>query len=151
MRRASGKGGKRQPHMQLRSKGPEQAFEKKSVRAFILSQGRIPSTLLPQGRDIMGAKTLPGLPGGWLRKERKQMMNPAMMMKAFKAKKEFEDRHPRVLSFIQNEIMTGIEEGTVLEMTVTKPGRPGVTANMRITAEDLAWLEELKNMGANMK
>ena len=72
-------------------------------------------------------------------------MNPMQIMKMMNMKKEFEGRHPRVLSFIKNELLTEIPEGTVIEMTVTKPGQAPVTGNMRVTAEDLEMIRELKN------
>ena len=43
--------------------------------------------------------------------------------------------------------MTGLPEGTILEMTVTKPGAEPKTTNIKITPDDLAVLNELKNMG----
>ena len=73
-------------------------------------------------------------------------MNPAMIIKLMNAKRQFEQRHPRVLSFVENELMTDIPEGTILEVTVTKPGRPGVTTNMRVMAEDLQLLKDLQEM-----
>ena len=40
----------------------------------------------------------------------------------------------------------GLPEGTVLELTVTKPGEEPVTTNMRITAEDLELIQELSEI-----
>ena len=73
-------------------------------------------------------------------------INPAMLLRLMNVRKEFEGRHPRVVSFFNHELFSSMEEGTVLEMTVTRPGRNPVTTNMKITAEDLAMFEELKNL-----
>lgn len=73
-------------------------------------------------------------------------MNPAMIIKLMNAKRQFEQRHPRVLSFVEHELMTEIPEGTILEVSVTKPGRSAVTTNMRVTAEDLQLLKDLQEM-----
>ena len=50
---------------------------------------------------------------------------------------------PLFYSFIKQEILTDIPEGTVLEVTVTKPGCEPVTTNMRVTAEDLKMGKDL--------
>ena len=76
-------------------------------------------------------------------------MNPAAMMKLLQEKKHFEERHPMVFPFLKNELMGEIPEGTIIEMTVTKPGQKPVTANLRVTAEDLRMLQEIKNINAN--
>ncbi len=73
-------------------------------------------------------------------------MNPALIMKLMNARKQFEERHPRVLSFMEHELMTEIPDGTILEVSVTKPGRNKVTTNMRVTAEDLQLLKDLQEL-----
>ena len=73
-------------------------------------------------------------------------INPAMLLRMMNLRKEFENRHPRVVSFFNRELLSSMEEGTVLEMTITRPGGDPVTTNMRITAEDMAMLEEIKNI-----
>ncbi|MBQ9607052.1 MAG: hypothetical protein IJV16_07735 [Lachnospiraceae bacterium] len=61
--------------------------------------------------------------------------------------KRLETAHPKAASFVRNELMTGLPEGTIIEMTVTKPGSEPKTTNIRITQDDLAALNELKNAG----
>ncbi len=73
-------------------------------------------------------------------------MGPADMMKFMEMKNRFERNHPKILSFFRKEILSGIPEGTVLELTITKPGSDPVTANMRVTADDLEMLANLRNM-----
>ena len=43
--------------------------------------------------------------------------------------------------------MTGLPVGTVIEMTVTKPGAQPRTTNVRLTEEDLAAINKFKDMG----
>lgn len=40
----------------------------------------------------------------------------------------------------------GITEGTIIEVTVTKPGEAPVTANMKVQASDIELVNELKNL-----
>ena len=73
-------------------------------------------------------------------------MGPADMFKIVEMKNRFERNHPKILAFFQKEIASGIPEGTVLELTITKPGCDPVTANMRVTADDLEMLANLRNL-----
>lgn len=72
--------------------------------------------------------------------------NPAILMKLGKAKREFEERHPKAVAFAEKELNGSLPEGTVVAMTVTRPGCAPVTANLRITAEDVELLKELKEL-----
>lgn len=71
-------------------------------------------------------------------------MNPLALLGIMK---RLETAHPKAASFVRNELMTGLPEGTIIEMTVTKPGSEPKTTNIRITQDDLAALNELKNAG----
>ena len=73
-------------------------------------------------------------------------MNPIALMKMSQMLKGFSDRHPRVVSFFRNELMGDIEEGTVFELSLTRPGQETVTTNLRITAEDLEMLRTMKDI-----
>lgn len=70
-------------------------------------------------------------------------MNPFAMLGIVK---KFETAHPKAALFVRNELMSGLPEGTIIEMTVTKPGADPKTANIKLTQEDLEALNELKNL-----
>ncbi len=74
-------------------------------------------------------------------------MNPAVLMKLMKAKEEFARQHPKFSAFLNAMFMSGngIPEGTILEITVKKPGEEPVSTNMRVTKSDLDLAAELKN------
>lgn len=72
--------------------------------------------------------------------------NPMKMMKVAELIRRFQAGHPKVIMFLQTQIAPGLPEGSILEMTVTKPGCPPVTTNMRVTEEDFRILEELKEL-----
>lgn len=67
-------------------------------------------------------------------------MNPLTMLKY---KMKLEKNHPRAAEFVKRVLMTGLPEGTIVEMTVTKPGDTPKTANLKITKEDLEMLDEV--------
>lgn len=73
-------------------------------------------------------------------------MNPAKLMKIMSAKNKFTENHPKFVAFLNNVFRSGIEEGTVIEITVTKPDQPAVTSNLRIQQSDLELLQSLKEL-----
>ena len=77
------------------------------------------------------------------------MINPAIAMKILNAKNKFTKNHPKFVAFFNAMISTGIPEGTIIEITVTKPGESPVTSNMKVNQEDLEMVEMLKEMGKN--
>lgn len=73
-------------------------------------------------------------------------MNPQNMMQMLSAFNTFKNNHPKVVSFVSHFINGGIPEGTIIEMTVTRPGEESVTTNMKVTASDISLFESLKGM-----
>ena len=74
------------------------------------------------------------------------MMNPAATMKIMSCLNKFKSAHPKFVAFFQYVFGQGVPEGTVIEITVTKPGQDPVTANMKVTQEDLELMESLKDI-----
>jgi hypothetical protein len=75
------------------------------------------------------------------------MMNPTSIMKIMNAKNKFTASHPKFMSFLSAAFSGGIEEGTVIEITVTKPGHNPITSNIKVLQSDLELFEELKELG----
>ncbi len=73
-------------------------------------------------------------------------MNPASIMKIMSAKKQFTDNHPRFAAFLSAVFGKGIEEGTIIELKVTKPGQEAMVTNIKVQQSDLELLQELKEM-----
>lgn len=74
------------------------------------------------------------------------MMNPQAMMQFVSAINTFKNNHPKFASFIELVIKGGIPEGSVIEITVTRPGEEPVTANMKVLQSDLELMQALKDM-----
>lgn len=68
-------------------------------------------------------------------------------MKIMNAKKQFQTNHPKFVSFLNAVFSGGVEEGTVIEITVTKPGQKAVTSNIRVQPSDLELLGTLGELG----
>jgi hypothetical protein len=74
------------------------------------------------------------------------MMNPASIMKIMNAKNRFQENHPKFVAFCNAIFSKGIEEGTVIELTVTRPGQEAMTTNIKVQESDLELLDEMMNM-----
>ncbi len=76
------------------------------------------------------------------------MFNPATMMKIMSAKNKFNNNHPKFVAFLKAMFANGIQEDTIIEITITKPGEEPVTSNIKVKQSDLELLDELKNITA---
>ena len=74
------------------------------------------------------------------------MLNPMSMMKMMQAKNKFTENHPKFVQFLSAAFSGGIEEGTIIEISVEKPGQNRITSNIKVKQSDLELLAELKNL-----
>lgn len=74
------------------------------------------------------------------------MPNPADLMKVMQMKNKFQSAHPRFCAFISDVARQGVGEGDIIEVTLTKADGTKTTANMRVNAEDVNMVNELKTM-----
>lgn len=74
------------------------------------------------------------------------MMNTASLMKIMNAKNKFTKNHPKFVAFLNVVFSNRMEEGTVIEITVTRPGEEPITTNMRVQQSDLELMNELKDI-----
>lgn len=73
-------------------------------------------------------------------------MNPMIMIKLMNAKRQFAENHPKVEAFMNAVFSRKLEEGTVIELSVTRPGESPMTTNIKVQQSDLELLEELKGL-----
>lgn len=73
-------------------------------------------------------------------------MNAASIMKLMNAKNEFSHNHPKFEAFLNSVFSKPMEEGTVIEISVTRPGEVPVTANIKVQQSDLDLFTELKEL-----
>lgn len=74
-------------------------------------------------------------------------MNPAILMKIMSAKNTFAANHPKFVAFLNAVFKTGVEEGTIIEIKVQKPGQEAMTSNIKVLQSDLELLQSLKELG----
>ena len=68
-------------------------------------------------------------------------------MKIMNAKNKFTANHPKFAAFLKAVFSREIEEGTVIEITVQRPGEAPITSNIKVKDSDLELLQSLKDMG----
>ncbi len=72
-------------------------------------------------------------------------MNPMKIMEAFNT---FRSNHPKVVDFANYVFGSRLEEGTIIEISVKKPGEEEpITTNMKLKQSDIDLFDELKGMG----
>lgn len=76
-------------------------------------------------------------------------MNPINPMKLLQLKaswEQFKMRHPKFPPFLAATARSGIAEGTLLEISVTTADGRKFSSNLRLTAEDMQLVNELKEV-----
>ena len=64
-------------------------------------------------------------------------MNPAAMFKIMQAKNTFTKNHPKFEAFLRNVMADKIVEGTVIEVSIQRPGEEAITTNIRVQQSDI--------------
>lgn len=72
-------------------------------------------------------------------------MNPMELMKLKGYLDVFKRNHPKVPMFFR-DAAGSIGEGAVIEITVTSPEGRRLCTNMRVTAEDMELVQNLRNI-----
>ena len=70
-------------------------------------------------------------------------MNPAAMFKIMQAKNTFTKNHPKFEAFLRNVMA----EGTVIEVSIQRPGEEAITTNIRVQQSDIDLVQSLKELG----
>ena len=68
-------------------------------------------------------------------------MNPFTMLKY---KSQLEGNHPKAAEFVKRVILTGLPEGTIVEVSITKPGEDTKTTKVKVTREDIELFDEAR-------
>ena len=74
------------------------------------------------------------------------MINPAKLFKLKSLWDRFVENHTKFPQFISAVQSNGIQEGAVIEITVTTPEGKNISTNVRITASDKEMFAELAEL-----
>ena len=73
-------------------------------------------------------------------------MNPMNLYQVTQMWSRFCKNHPRFPAFLRSFSQRGIREGMILDLTVTDETGETLRTNIKLTADDIAIIEELKNL-----
>lgn len=76
-------------------------------------------------------------------------MNPMQLLKIKGMWDQFTQRHPKFPAFLSAMAQGAINEGSVLEITVTTADGRKISSNLKVTREDMEMVEEVKNVVKN--
>ena len=74
------------------------------------------------------------------------MKNPAKILQLKKKYEAFVERHPKFLRYLAYITDHYMEEGTVLDVTVTDTQGRSLHGNAKLSAEDVAFLQEVRRV-----
>lgn len=74
------------------------------------------------------------------------MMNPAKLFQIKNAWDRFAANHPKFPRFLQAAAQASIDEGTVIEIKITKANGDSIASNVKLTEEDMELFRELKEI-----
>ena len=64
----------------------------------------------------------------------------------YETKNKFTENHPKFMAFLHAVFAKGVEEGTIIELKVTKPDQETMTTNIKVRQSDLELLQELREL-----
>ncbi len=73
------------------------------------------------------------------------MMNPMDLLKLRPLLHNFKENHPKLLQFVRAAAQA-CDEGSIIEVKLTTSEGKTLITNMKISAEDLELMRELKNL-----
>ncbi len=77
------------------------------------------------------------------------MVNPAMIFRIKSMWDEFSRNHPKLPRFLQAATSRPMEEGTIIELIIRYPDGQELASNVKLTASDIALIDQLKELGTN--
>ncbi len=75
-------------------------------------------------------------------------INPTQLFQLMGAWQKFTANHPKFPKFLKAVAAEGIQENTIIEVSVTTPEGKTYCSNLKITQSDLDLLEEFKHISS---
>lgn len=74
------------------------------------------------------------------------MQNPAAILQLMNLWSRFQNNHPKFPKFLSAVVKNGIREGSIIEIKVTTAGGDQYDSNLKVNAEDMELIEQIKNL-----
>lgn len=75
--------------------------------------------------------------------------NPAAIMQMMNLWNKFKQNHPKFPKFMTAVYQNGIKEGSIIEINVTTADGQSLNSNLKISADDMELIEQLKKLTMN--
>lgn len=72
--------------------------------------------------------------------------SPAALFQLMNLWNRFQNSHPKFPKFLKAVTQNGIKEGSIVEIRVTTAEGESFDSNLKITADDMEMIEQIKNM-----
>ena len=73
-------------------------------------------------------------------------INPMKLLQAKQKLNAFKERHPKFYAFMKQMNKDALQPGTVMEIKVTSPDGKELSANLRLTPEDIEIIQTVTAM-----
>lgn len=74
------------------------------------------------------------------------IQNPAAILQMMNLWSRFQKNHPKFPKFISAVVRNGIKEGSIIEIKVTTAEGESFDSNLKINADDMEMIEQLKSL-----
>lgn len=75
--------------------------------------------------------------------------NPAAILQMMNLWNRFKQNHPKFPKFMTAVYQNGIKEGSIIEINVTTADGQTLNSNLKISADDMELIEQLKKLTMN--
>ncbi len=72
--------------------------------------------------------------------------NPAALLQMMNLWNRFQNNHPKFPKFLHAVAQNGIKEGSIIEIRVTTAEGESFDSNLKISADDMELMEQIKNI-----
>lgn len=74
------------------------------------------------------------------------IQNPAAILQLMNLWGRFQKNHPKFPKFLSAVVKNGIKEGSIIEIKVTTAQGESFDSNLKVNADDIEMIEQLKNL-----
>lgn len=74
------------------------------------------------------------------------IQNPTAILQMMNLWSRFQNNHPKFPKFLSAVVRNGIKEGSIIEMKVTTADGESFDSNLKVNADDMEMIEQLKNL-----
>lgn len=74
------------------------------------------------------------------------MINPASLFQMKALWDRFAANHPKFPKFLQAATASSLDEGSIIEIKITRANGDTIASNLKVTADDLELFQEIRNI-----